>query len=93
MYNHIEDLLRINRLDPRAWVNKYFTDASVSWKFVELLIIGINEIKLSSIASQIINQFVLVIAIIVLIISVVVDMIKNGEGFVIKMRLELNHQI
>lgn len=93
LYNHIDDLLRINRLDPRAWVNKYFTDASVSWKFVELLIIGINEIKLSSIASQIINQFVLVIAIIVLIISVVVDMIKNGEGFVIKMRLELNHQI
>lgn len=91
--SHIVILLKINSLDPNAWVSKYFTDASVSWKIVELLIMGINEIKLSSIASQIINQFVLVIAIIVLITSVVVDIIKNGEGFVIKMRLELNHQI
>lgn len=29
--NHIQVLLKISRLDPIAWVNKYLTAASVSW--------------------------------------------------------------
>ena len=68
--SHIDILLKIRRLDPKAWTNKYFTDASVSWKFVVVLIIGINEIMFSSIANQIINQLVLDMAISVLITSV-----------------------
>ena len=70
---HIDILLKINSLDPNAWINKYFTDASVSWKLFDELIIGINEIKLSSIANQIINQFELDKAIKVLTIRVDID--------------------
>jgi len=70
---HIDILLKINSLDPSAWINKYFTDASVSWKLLDELMIGINEIKLSSIANQIINQFDLDKAIKVLTIRVDID--------------------
>lgn len=86
-------LLTISRLDPRAWTNRYFTAASVSWNLDEALIIGMNEIKFSSIASQIISQFVLDIAITVLITMVIEHIIINGVVYIIKMRLELNHQI
>lgn len=71
--NHIDILLKIRSLDPRAWTNRYFTEASVSWKLEVELIIGIKEIIFSSIANQIISQFVLDTAISVLIISVVYD--------------------
>lgn len=91
--SHSDILLIIKSLDPRAWTRRYFTEASVSWDVEDILIIGINEIKLSSIASQIINQFVLDRAIKVLIIMVRVVIIKNGALNSIKMRLELNHQI
>lgn len=54
---------------------------------------GIKEIKFNSNAIHTISQFVLDIAIIVLNIRVDVNIIINGEGIIIKMRLELNHQI
>jgi hypothetical protein len=62
--NHSDILLISNMLDPRAWVRKYLTVASVSWKNLEFTIIGINLIKLSSSAAHIIIQFDLDIAII-----------------------------
>lgn len=54
---------------------------------------GIKEIKFNSNAIHTISQFVLDIAIIVLNIRVDTNIIINGEGIIIKMRLELNHQI
>lgn len=91
--SHIDILLTISNLDPMAWTKRYFTEASVSWKLFDELIIGINEIKFNSIANQIISQLFLEMVIRVLIIIVAIVIIKKGEYNIIKMRLGLHHQI
>lgn len=91
--SHIDMVLKISSLDPRACTNKYFTEASVSWKFVDELMTGINAIRFNSIANQIISQFILDIAMSVLRIIVKIVIIRKGVIGSIKMWLELNHQI
>jgi len=48
-----------SRLDPRAWIKKYLTDASVSWNVEDVVIRGINDRRFNSSIIHINNQFVL----------------------------------
>lgn len=57
---------------------KYFTVASVSWFFLDLMIIGINLRRLSSRAAHRKSQLVLEIAINELNTIIDLDEIKNG---------------
>jgi len=73
------DILVISiKLEPNAWAIKYLIAASVSWLDLEFVIIGINLSMLISIDIHRNSQFVLDIAIIVLIIKVDVVRIING---------------
>jgi len=76
--NHI-DILDISIiLDPRAWARKYLIDASVSWLELLIIIMGINDKRLSSIPAHRNNQFDLDIAIKVLRIRVDEHRKMNG---------------
>lgn len=57
--NHNDILLIKSMLDPRAWVRKYFTDASVSWYLFEDKIRGINLNRFNSKDIHKKSQFVL----------------------------------
>lgn len=81
--DHKDSLLISRTLDPSACTKKYLTAASVSWDFLEYMIIGINLNKLISRAAQRNIQLDLEIAISVLITMIEDDKIKKGE--VIKM--------
>jgi len=72
---HIKYLINSNRLDPRDCIRKYFVLASISWFDLLDIIIGIKHIILISNDSHINSQFVLVIAIKVL-ISITMIMVK-----------------
>lgn len=82
-----------NRLDPRAWINKYLIHASVSWELVDENIIGINDSILTSRANHNIIQFLLDIAIKALEIIIRNIIMVNGDLKFIKTWLESNHQI
>lgn len=56
--------------DPNAWAKKYLMHPSVSWFVFDCIRIGMNLRRFSSMAAHKNSQFVLEIAIIVLIISV-----------------------
>jgi hypothetical protein len=78
--NH-RDILLIRRiLDPNAWARKYLTAASVSWNFFELIRIGINLKRFSSIAAHRKIQFLDDRAISVLVIIIDADKIINGDS-------------
>jgi len=64
------NILVISRiLDPKAWIRKYFTIASVSWNFDEDIIIGMKHSRFNSIVIHINIQFGLSMAIVTLAIS------------------------
>ena len=65
-----KNILVIRRiLDPKAWMRKYFTIASVSWNFDEEIIIGMKHRRFSSIVIHISIQFGLKMAKVTLIIN------------------------
>ena len=78
-FDHRDILLTRSNEEPNAWVKKYFTAASVSWKFFVLIISGINLNILISIAIHKKIQLELEIAIIDLRKIVDIHNIKNGE--------------
>lgn len=83
----------IKILDPSAWINRYLTHASVSWKFEDANITGIKANKFNSSESHNISQLFLDIAIITLVVIIIIIDSVNGDLVVIKTWLELNHQI
>lgn len=93
VWDHIIKVLIISKLDPIAWAIKYLIDASVSWFEFEFNIIGIKDSKFSSRANHNINQFLLEIAMRVLVIITIYVIDMNGVKLIIKVWLELNHQI
>lgn len=77
VHNIIDDVNII--ADPRAWARKYLILPSISWFDLDEVKIGINLKRFNSMAAHKNIQFVLEIAIIVLVVSVVKVNIVAGD--------------